>query len=217
MFEKMVFSNVDEKAEFEKYIKIKGQFLFKQIYCYLIKFDQSKVKYSDLSSCIKYDKNLRDALYIYLATFEEYLRAQLFDRYDIERDFKLNRKEEDYIIKMAQNVYKQAEKEDSELYKKFNLDLGETIELVKEIKMFDVEKCREFNEIRKVRNVVMHHNLVVLGKEQKFNKIEANKEKMKAGIKALANNLPEGYKLNFINKINNLSCDFADYKLKLEI
>ena len=41
---------------------------------------------------------------------------------------------------MAQNVYKQAEKEDSKLYKNFNLDLGETIELVKEIKMFDVEK-----------------------------------------------------------------------------
>ena len=83
--------------------------------------------------------------------------------------------------------------------------------------MFDVEKCREFDEIRKVRNVVMHQNLLVLGKEQKFNKIEANKEKMKAWIKALANNLPEGYKLNFINKINNLRCDFTDYKLKLEM
>ena len=59
----------------------------------------------------------------------------------------------------------------------------------------------------------MHHNLLVLGKEQQCNKVEDNKKKIISGIEALANNLPEGYKNNFIKEINGLRCDFDDYKL----
>lgn len=216
MFEKLTFSSGKDKIEFDKYITIRGKYLFQQVYEYICNITNDECKYSDLSSCIRYDKTLRDTLYKYLATFEEYLRAQIFDRYEIKREFRLSRKEKDYIKKMARQIYESQDKESSELYKKFKLDLGETIELVKEIKMFDKEKYKEFDEIRVVRNAVMHHNLLVLGKEQQCNKVEDNMKKIISGIEALANNLPEGYKINFIKEINGLRCDFDDYKLIIE-
>lgn len=216
MFEALSYSNDTEKSEFEKYRKIRGKFVLNQIYEYLLNFNYEKVKYSELSTCIRYDKNLRDTLYIYLATFEEYLRAIILDKYDLESHFKLNRKEERYIEKMADSMYESKNKENSELYAKFSLDLGETISLVSKLKMFSDEKLEEFENIRFLRNNVMHHNLIVLGKEISLEKVAKNKEKMEKGIVALANNLPGGYRQNFINAINSLRCDFEQYKMIIE-
>lgn len=97
MFEKLTFSSGKDKIEFDKYITIRGKYLFQQVYEYICNITNDECKYSDLSSCIRYDKTLRDTLYKYLATFEEYLRAQIFDRYEIKREFRLSRKEKDYI------------------------------------------------------------------------------------------------------------------------
>lgn len=98
--------NVDKEEcrQFEKYVKIRGKFVLKQIYDFLLNFNKEKVNYSDISTCIRYDKNLRDNLYIYLATFEEYLRAQILDKYDIKEGYTVNRKEENYIEKMAKSI-----------------------------------------------------------------------------------------------------------------
>ncbi len=90
MFERLIFADELERVKFDKYVKIRGKFVFKQIYDYLLNFDKEKVEYTDISSCIRYDKNMRDTLYIYLATFEEYLRTQLFDRYEIKESFATN-------------------------------------------------------------------------------------------------------------------------------
>ena len=105
MFGRLIFSDELERAKFEKYLKIRGKFVIKQIYDYLLNFDKEKVNYKDLSTCIRYDKNMRDTLYIYLATFEEYLRAQLFDKYEIKEGYTVNRKERNYIKKMAKKIY----------------------------------------------------------------------------------------------------------------
>ena len=131
MFERLIFADELERVEFEKYVKIRGKFVFKQIYDYLLNFDKEKVDYTD-----RYDKNMRDTLYIYLATFEEYLRTQLFDRYEIKESFTTNRKEKNDIKKMAENMYECTDNQSSVLYKMFNLDLGKTISLVTELKMF---------------------------------------------------------------------------------
>ena len=101
MFEKLNYLNDEERIEFEKYLRIRSKFLFKQIYDYLLLENAEKVNYSELGTCIRYDKNLRDKLYIYLATFEEYLRAQMYEKYEIKKDFKFGRKrkeeKEEYI------------------------------------------------------------------------------------------------------------------------
>lgn len=214
MFENLGFSNNQEKEEFEKYVKIRSKFVLKQIYDFLLNFDKEKVKYSDLNTCIRYDKNLRDTLYKYLATFEEYLRTQIFDNYEIKESF--DGKGRNDIEKMVKHIYESTDKEYSTLYEIFKLDLGETISLVKELKMFSEEKLKEFDHIRVLRNRVMHHNLIVLGKEKSLDGVEKNKEKMRSGIIALSSNLPEGYGQNFIKVINDLKCDFQQYKIVIE-
>lgn len=216
MFEKLKFANVDEESDFKKQVVIRGRFLFKQIYDYLIWLDKTSVPYSDLNTCIRYDKHLRDKLYIYLATFEEYLRAQIFDKYDIESGFRWNREDDNFITQMAKNMFECKDVKSSVLYKKFGLDLGETIALVKELNMFDKQRYNEFEKIRILRNRVMHHNLLVLGKAKSLKESEENKNKIKEAIVALADNLPDGYKINFIKAINDLICNCANYKIKIE-
>lgn len=66
MFEKLNYLNDEERIEFEKYLRIGSKFLFKQIYDYLLLENAEKVNYSDLGTCIRYDKNLRDKLSSYI-------------------------------------------------------------------------------------------------------------------------------------------------------
>ena len=90
MFEKLTFASPKEEADFEKYKKLKGIYLHKQVYDILLEANGGEsVTYYELSSIIRYDKNLRDTLYIYLATAEEYLRALLCEKYDVAEDCKL--------------------------------------------------------------------------------------------------------------------------------
>ena len=130
--------------------------------------------------------------------------------------FVLDSNKKNYIEKMARNIFESTGKEYSDLYEMFSLDLGGTISLVKELKMFSDEKIEELENIRVLRNRVMHHNLIVLGKGKSLVDVEKNKEKMKSGIIALAANLPEGYRQNFIKTINALRCDFQQYKIVIE-
>ena len=92
------------------------------------------------------------------------------------------------------------------------MDLGETILLIKELHMFDDQKYQELENIRILRNMVMHHNLLILGKGKSYR----NKQVIQAGIVSLSNNLPDGYKQNFIKDINDLRCDFKKYKIEIE-
>ena len=58
MFEKLTFASPREKEDFEKYKKLKGVYLHKQVYDILIEAnDGENVTYSELSSIIRYDKN----------------------------------------------------------------------------------------------------------------------------------------------------------------
>lgn len=82
MFDNLTFNSDAEKTEFAKYIHLKGECLHKQVYDILSEANNGSVTYYELSSLIRYDKKLRDKLYIYFATAEEYLKAQLTDRYD---------------------------------------------------------------------------------------------------------------------------------------
>ncbi len=216
----LVFENLiigQNQKDFEKYIKIKGKFLFKQVYDFLLSIPGNKnATYDQVSSCIRYDKNLRDKLYIYLATFEEFLRAKIFDKYDIkDAKYVINKKDENYISDLYKEIIKTNDNETSNLYNIFNLDLGDTISIVQQLQMFDQKTIEEFHKIRKLRNEVMHHNLIILGKETILEKVKANQDIIKKYVISLANQLPEGYKDNFIDDINRLRCDVPEYKIIL--
>ena len=82
MLEKMIIQNKKEEADFEKYRQLKGDDLYVQIFRILSE-KTPKVKYVTVQAYIRYDKNLRDKLYIYLATLEECCKAQLLHSFDV--------------------------------------------------------------------------------------------------------------------------------------
>lgn len=171
-FEKLVLSE-SEQDSFEKYATIKGVYLHKQIYDVLLTYNAEQISYYELSSIIRYDKNLRNKLYIYLATFEENLRAELFSKYDVENEnvvyqFKTG------LDKLKKAIKQKTNDEFSNLYYCYQLELGRTIELFEHLKICDENTINELKQIKVLRNSVMHHNVLVLGKAT--NKEEAEEK-----------------------------------------
>ncbi len=78
------FSDEKEKDEAKFYIKMKGVAIHIKILTYLgYKFDfNGKITWVKLSRTLKKDKKLRDKIYIYLATLEEYMRAYISNKYE---------------------------------------------------------------------------------------------------------------------------------------
>ena len=58
MFEKLTYASLKEREDFEKYKKLKGIYLHKQVYDILLEANGGEtVTYAELSSIIRYDKN----------------------------------------------------------------------------------------------------------------------------------------------------------------
>ena len=149
-FDKLIFEN-KEMNDFKKFIKIKGIYLHKQIYDALLSYNKDKVTYYELSSVIRYDKSLRDILYKYLATFEEKLRSELFERYDVESN-NFQYKSLKGLGKLKKDIKSKMNKENSNLYYCFQLDLGTTISLIEFLKFYDK---RVISDLRKIKTFVI--------------------------------------------------------------
>ena len=204
MFEKLI--KIDEK-EFKKYLNIKGKYLYKQIYDILLDKNGVNVDYNDVKSIIRYDKKLRDVLYIYLATFEEYIRKIIIDLYDIDGEYDKR--------KLEKNLISNKNNENSKLYYCFDLTLNETIKLMKSKKLH-MNLIADYKMVNKLRNHVMHHSMITCGRSNNFELLKENLNELKTLIKALANSLPHEFKQGFIKEINELKCDVDYFKINLE-
>lgn len=202
-FEKLVLTESEQK-DFEKYAKIKGVYLHKQVYDVLLSYNSEQVSYSELSSVIRYDKNLRDKLYIYLATFEERLRAELFSKYDIE-SAEHTYKRMQGLNKLKDNIRENKDMYFSNLYSCYELELGFTIELFEFLKLRDENTIKELKQIKDLRNCVMHHNVLVLGKATNKEEAEENLNTLRKQIALLSKYLPNDYHSGFQRDINNLN------------
>ena len=194
-FDKLIVAD-NEMRDFEKYIEIKGVYLHKQIYDVLTGYDADTVTYYELSSVIRYDKNLRDTLYKYLATFEEYLRANLFAKYDVAN--------QEYTYKgckgferLKKNIQPKNDSSVSNLYYCFQLELSSTIDLL--------EPLSDFRQIKELRNHVMHHNVLVLGQAINKEQAETNLQTLKKQVALLCKYLPDEYRSGFQSSIENLN------------
>lgn len=214
MFNKLSFPNTID--EFNKYKELKGEYLYKQIYDLLLELNNdSFVTYRDLSSIIRYDKTLRDTLYIYLATFEEWLKALIFKRYDVADSRKKYKRQKDVEI-LIKKIIVNNDNINSNLYYCFELELGSIIIFVDRVKMFEKEIIEKFDSVRKLRNKVMHHNVLICGKSKSLKEFNLNKELLKTEINLLSEVLPEEYQTGFKKTINNLKCDVDNFKIILE-
>ena len=124
MFEDLIFANDVEKETFKKYLPLKGKFLHKQIYDILKEANGGQVTYYELSSVLRYDKNLRDTLYIYLATAEEYLKALLLDKFDSDENLPKYIFGKYKVDNFKNNLYEINQAENSKIYYKLNIWLA---------------------------------------------------------------------------------------------
>ena len=202
MFEQLTFTNEKEKQECKKYLSLKGKYLYKQVYDILLEKNKGTVSYQELSSLIRYDKNLRDTLYIYLATCEEYLRALLLKHYDVASD---SPKFEQHCYKPLIDALK--DKDDlskSNLYFKLDIDLSILIRICQEKGLININ-IQDRKYIKTLRNHTMHHAMLLLGQANNLEEVHANFNVLEKQLNALLYLIPQEYQVGFIDSINKLN------------
>ena len=203
MFEKMSFATLNEREEFEKYKKLKGVYLYKQVYDILLDANGGdEVTYYETSSVIRYDKNLRDMLYIYLATVEEYLRALLCDKCDVSEECKPFKRHQ--VADLKKELFEKCESETSNLYFKLELDFSVLMGVCFE-KGLVIADEQTRNQINDLRNRTMHHSLLLFGKAKKVSDLESHFASLERKLNALVQILPDEYKSGFATSIRKLN------------
>lgn len=205
MFEKLTFASSKEKEDFEKYKRLKGVYLHKQVYDILLEANGGgEVTYYELSSLIRYDKNLRDMLYKYLAMAEEYLRALLCDKYDVSKGnaiFKghcYNSLNQELVEKDDSNSHT------SYLYFLLEPDFADLMRICIEKKLITLSGP-EKKQIKELRNKTMHHSLLLLGKAASLSDLYSYFEAFEEKINALMQILPEKYRAGFVTSIKTIN------------
>jgi len=214
-FEKLEFNSEKEEKDFEKYVALKGVYLHKQVYDVLLSYNPNSVTYSDLSGVICYDKRLRNKLYIYLATFEEKLRSDIFEKMDVDKKDVLYKGPKG-LDNLKIDIKEKTNKEISNLYFSFQLDLGLTLELLDDNEVLTQiygKKDEDLQQIKELRNKVMHHNVLILGTSVNKSESELNIKNLKKQIALLCKYLPNGYQEGFKTDISNLKngIDLSDF------
>ncbi len=198
----IIFKDEKEIQKFNKYKSLKGQFLHLQIYDILYDWNENKkVTYYELSSVIRYDKNLRDTLYKYLSFTEEKIRANLCDKFDINDEF-IGKKFEKWQNEL---VERETNNHGSNLYYNLDIDLGQLISLIKKYKLYEEDEIKKIGSIRKLRNKVMHHSLLIASKARNKKDAINSIENLRLEIKNLYDFLPDDYKDGFEDDINSLN------------
>ena len=204
MFEKLTFASPREKEDFEKYKRLKGVYLHKQVYDILLEANGGEtVTYAELSSIIRYDKNLRDTLYIYLATVEEQLRVLLLDNFDLKPNtpkFKQRPSTQTLCDALVPKQYL----ESSELYFKLKADFKVLMETCVAKKVVSISHD-VMSLVKELRNDVMHHHLLIFGGAHNLKEAKDNFAAFERKIEALITLLPIEYARGFQNDITKLN------------
>ena len=207
MFDKLIFDKANEekeRAEFEKYKKLKGVYLHKQVYDILLEANGGEtVTYAELSSIIRYDKNLRDTLYIYLATVEEQLRVLLLDNFDLKPNtpkFKQRPSTQTLCDALVPKQYL----ESSELYFKLKADFKVLMGTCVAKKVVSISDD-VMSLVKELRNDVMHHHLLIFGGAHNLKEAKDNFASFERKIDALITLLPTEYVIGFQDSIVKLN------------
>lgn len=151
----MTYVNEKQRAEAEKYIALKGIVQYRRV----IEFCRSQGEiptYTKVSSMYRYDKRLRDTLYIYLATAEEFMRACIGNQFEDN---------ESGLMKTSKFIAKQRQYQSVSLTLE-QLTLGALIDMVLSnqdvfVNCYDLNNIKtNLNALRALRNRVGHHNFL---------------------------------------------------------
>ena len=204
MFEKLTFASSKEKENFEKYKKLKGVYLHKQVYDILLEANGGEnVTYCELSSIIRYDKNLRDTLYIYLATVEEQLRVLLLDNFDLKPNTP-KFKQRPSTQTLCEALFPKQDCEASELYFKLQTDFKVLMETCTKKSLISISD-EAMSLVKLLRNDVMHHHLLIFGGAHNLKEAKDNFASFERKIDALTTLLPAEYVIGFRDDITKLN------------
>ena len=187
--------NSDDKSTFEKYSKIRGVQQYKIIFEALNKVD-SNVKFADVNSFVILDKAIKDVLFKYLGTLEEFIRNDILLRFDFDPEAELKKQEYHYFKGLPKCIRKtNSADEITDFYKKFALNFGDLVSFIKDYdsKKYDTDKL---NIITNLRNAVMHHSPLLFD----YN-YESTVDETLKGINALVEMLPSDYKEGCIKNL----------------
>ena len=204
IFEKLTFASPKEKEDFEKYEKLKGVYLHKQVYDILLEANGGEnVTYQELSSIIRYDKNLRDTLYIYLATIEEQLRVLLLDNFDLKPNTP-KFKQRPSTQTLCEALVPKQDCERSELYFKLQTDFKVLMEACVKKNIISIPD-EVMSLVKLLRNDVMHHHLLIFGGAHNLKEAKDNFTSFERKIDALVTLLPTEYVIGFQDSIVKLN------------
>lgn len=199
MLEKMIIQNKKEEADFEKYRQLKGDDLYVQIFRILSE-KTPKVKYVTVQAYIRYDKNLRDKLYIYLATLEECCKAQLLHSFDVCAPKKYQGHCHKELVK---NLVPRGDGE-SNLYYGFQPDFGDLMHICGEKEVYKIESSDQ-KAIKALRNQTMHHAMILFGNAKTEVELLEHFNTLEKQLNALGNALPQEYRNGFLDDIVKLN------------
>ena len=199
MLEEMIFQNKEEKADFEKYRQLKGDDLYFQIFRILSE-KTPKVKYVTVRAYVRYDKNLRDMLYIYLATLEEYCKARLLHSFDVC----VPKKYQGHCYKELMKNLVPRENERSTLYYGFQPDFGDLMHICSEKEVYKIKNSDQ-KAIKTLRNQTMHHALILFGNSKTEEDLPEHFNTLEKQLNALVNALPQEYRKGFLADIIRLN------------
>lgn len=167
-----------------------------------LEFDFSKenemIDWAKVSVLLKYDKKLRNKIYIYLATLEEYIRAYISNKYENEpqQDFWQDGKSERSKVKMR---IKNGESVSSVLE---SIEFGVLMNQLKHMPKNDIHEMFENNiniydnldAFRELRNAVSHH-VFLLGNKFKSCKVDGvESSTLEQNLKNLRQLLPAEFR-----------------------
>lgn len=187
--------NSDDKSTFEKYSKIRGVQQYRIIFEALSKVD-SNVKFADVNLFVILDKAIKDVLFKYLGTLEEYIRNDILLRFDFDPEAEIKKPEYHYFKGLPKCIRKSNPADEiTEFYKKFALNFGDLVSFIKDYdsQTYDTSKL---DLMINLRNSVMHHSPLLFD----YN-FESTVEETLKGIDAIVAMLPSEYKEGCIKNL----------------
>ena len=193
--------NDNEKEDAEFHLRVKGIAYHQKIMIHLgVDFDDNKstIEWSKVSALLRYDKKLRDKIYIYIAALEEYIRAYLSNKYETSADQPFwqdglsCRSKVKSRIRNGESV--------SEVLQ--SIDFGELINQIKRIPeevLRDMFDCTEdihlnLNAVKELRNAVSHHAFLMTYPFKSCKVDEINNNSLNHNIRNLRQLLPKEYR-----------------------
>ncbi len=210
--------NIDDKSTFEKYSKIRGVQQYKIIFEALNKVD-SNVKFADVNSFVILDKAIKDVLFKYLGTLEEFIRNDILLRFDFDSEVVIKKPEYHYFKGLPKCIRKSNPADEiTDFYKRFSLNFGDLVSFIKyyDSQTYDTSKL---DRIINLRNSVMHHSPLLFD----YN-FESTVDETLKGINALVEMLPSDYKDGCIKNLkvpnkktqDNVACTYYKFLLYKE-